>query len=117
MNDKNDLMLKDWKVTKDKRRQKYPEYDQNVHILRKYFTTASNGVFHRNLTFLSEGKMPKVIGIDPGQINIWRASILDEEKKVLHLSYREYNKSIGLIANKKWIERKTQITLYTKKQS
>ena len=48
-NDKNDLMLKDWKVTKEKRRPTYPQYDRNMHPIRKYFVTASNCIFHRDL--------------------------------------------------------------------
>jgi len=64
-----------------------------VHPIKKSFTTASNGVFHRNTVYLSKGNLPKVIRIDPGQINVWCASIYDEEKTDLNLSRREYNKS------------------------
>jgi len=79
-----------------------------VYTIKKSFVTVSNGVFRRDSAYLSEGNLLKVIGIDPGHINIWYASILNEEKRDLHLSRREYNKSIGLIENRKWIERKKE---------
>ena len=41
---KNDQMLKDWKVTKEKGRRKYLEYNRNVHLIRKSFKIASNGI-------------------------------------------------------------------------
>jgi len=112
--------LKHWKVIEEKRGPTYPQYDRKEYPVNKLFTKASNGVFHRDSAALSEGSFPKVIGIDPGQINIWCASVYDEDsntaneaKKVLNISRREYNKSIGLIENRKWIERGRE-TVYQK---
>jgi len=45
-----------------------------VHPVGVFFTSASNGTFHRDSAHVSEGNLPKIIGIDPGQINIWCAS-------------------------------------------
>ena len=92
----------------------YPQYNQKEHPVNTLFTTASNGVFHQDSAALSEGNFPKVIGIDPGQINVWCTSVYDEyskntvneAKKVLNLSRSEYNKSNRLITNRKWIERR-----------
>ena len=61
--------MKDRKVTKEQRRPRYPLHAQNECPIRKSFTAASNGVY-RDSAFLSEGSLPKVIGIDPDHINI-----------------------------------------------
>ena len=90
----------------DRKSPKYLEYHQNINLIRRFFTTASNGIFHQDSASLSKGKISKVSRIDPGELNIWCAYILDEERQTLNLSHRENNKSIGLIANRKWIERK-----------
>ena len=74
----------------------YPQYNQKEYPVNKSFITASDGVFHRDSVVLSEGNFPKVIGIDLGQINIWCASVYDEDsmnttneaKKVFNLSHR-----------------------------
>ena len=34
-----------------------------------------NGLFHKDSVFKSDGNIPKIIGIDPGQKNIWCASV------------------------------------------
>jgi len=52
-----------------------------MHPVGVFFTSASNGTFHRDSAHVSEGNLPKIIGIDPGQINIWCASIYDKDSE------------------------------------
>ena len=42
------------------------------------FSDKSHGLFHPDSAFKSDDSVPKVIGIDPGQNNLWCASFYNE---------------------------------------
>jgi hypothetical protein len=88
-------------------------------ILNGSVADADHGFFGRRSAYATGGPLPAIIAIDPGQKNIWCASVVDpsaldttgEAKKILNLTRREYNKQIGLVAFRKWLDKaKTNAT-------
>ena len=77
------------------------------------FADATHGFFDRGSAYASAGPLPAIIAIDPGQKNIWCASVIDpsavdtpgEAKKILNLTRRQYNQQIGLFAFNKWLDK------------
>ena len=81
--------------------------------LQGSFADATHGFFDRGSAYATRGQLPTIIAIDPGQKNIWCASVVDpaaldtrgEAKQILNLTRREYNKQIGLFAFRKWLDK------------
>jgi len=77
------------------------------------FAESRHGFFDRRSAYATPGALPAIIAIDPGQKNIWCASVIDpaaldtqgEAKKILNLTRRQYNKQIGLFAFTKWLDK------------
>ncbi len=77
------------------------------------FAESRHGFFDRRSAYATPGALPAIIAIDPGQKNIWCASVIDpaaldtqgEAKKILNLTRRQYNKQIGLFAFNKWLDK------------
>ena len=91
--------LECWRLEKEKSRPKLPVLTQTKSIPSKEsFMEKDNGLFHQVSAFKSDGNIQKVIGIDPGQKNIWCVSVHNpqdcdpksEATKILNLTRPEY---------------------------
>lgn len=113
--------LETWRLESDSKKSepKLPVISQLKNTRSKeLFMEKDNGLFHEDSAFKSDGEIPKIIGIDPGQKNIWCASVYNpqdnlqdcdpkgETTKILNLTRQEYNKGICLYAHRKWLEGK-----------
>ena len=45
------------------------------------FSVSTFGLFSKDAAYTIYVKLPRIVAIDPGQKNIWHASVIDERQK------------------------------------
>lgn len=110
------LKLERWKVNNVGVRPKLKLINKDEKITSTWFSGAgtTQGEFDKDSEHMCNINLPKIIGIDLKQLNIWCWSIYnddeygtkDDGKKVIDLSKREYNWNTGLLSHRNWMEKK-----------